>query len=172
MPIEIFVIASKEYEPTLKVKFLILFQVVSFLILAKNSCPKQAKDYVGEVNKRLESEAKAEKEIIELHNEIADLCGKLAKVAASDRSEKETVGKISGKIGVFSTKEYSEPDGKHTVYFAGKVGVKREELEKASIAGVRAVIESLEPEHRRYAVLEYVFKNVMEQAIKLAEINL
>ena len=134
---------------------------------------KQAKDYVDEVRKRLESEAKAEKEIIELHNEIADLCGKLAKVAASDRSEKETVGKISGKIGVFSTKEYSEPDGKHIVYFAGnKVGVKREELEKASIAAVRAVIESLEPEHRRYAVLEYVFKNVMEQAIKLAEINL
>lgn len=87
-------------------------------------------------------------------------------------SKKETVRKISGKIGVFSTKEYSEPDGKHTVYFAGNISVKREELEKASIAGVRAVIESLEPEHRRYAVLEYVFKNVMEQAIKLAEINL
>ena len=88
MPIEIFVIASKEYEPTLKVKFLILFQVVSFLILAKNSCPKQAKDYVGEVNKRLESEAKAEKEIIELHNEIADLCGKLAEMIMSDRKQK------------------------------------------------------------------------------------
>ena len=133
---------------------------------------KQDKGYTDELIKRLDTETKAEKETIELHNEIADLCGKLAKVAASDRSEKETVGKISGKIGVFSTKEYSEPDGKHIVYFAGNISVKREELEKASIAGVRAVIESLEPEHRRYAVLEYVFKNVMEQAIKLAEINL
>ena len=157
MPIEIFVIASKEYEPTLKVKFLILFQVVSFLILAKNSCPKQAKNYVDEVGKRLESEAKAEKEIIGLHDKIADLQAELAERAVPEESKKETVRKISDKIGVFSTKEYSEPDGKHTVYFAGKLGVEREELEKASIAGVRAVIESLEPEHRRYAVLEYVF---------------
>lgn len=133
---------------------------------------EQAKDYVSEVRKRLESEAKAEKEIIELHNKIADLCGKLAKVAASDRSEKETVGKILDKIGVFSTKECGEPIRDYTMLFTKNISVKREELEKASIAGVRAVIESLEPEHRRYAVLEYVFKNVMEQAIKLAEINL
>lgn len=133
---------------------------------------EQAKDYVDEVRKRLESEAKAEKEIIELHNKIADLCGKLAKVAASDRSEKETVGKISDKIGVFSTKECGEPIRDYTMLFTKNISVKREELEKASIAGVRAVIESLEPEHRRYAVLEYVLKNVMEQAIKLVEINL
>lgn len=133
---------------------------------------KQAEDYAGEVRKRLESEAKAEKEIIELHNKIADLCGKLAKVAASDRSEKETVGKILDKIGVFSTKECGEPIRDYTMLFTKNISVKREELEKASIAGVRAVIESLEPEHRRYAVLEYVLKNVMEQAIKLVEINL
>lgn len=56
--------------------------------------------------------------------------------------------------------------------FTKNISVKREELEKASIAGVRAVIESLELEHRKYAVLEYVFKSVMEQAMKLAEINL
>ena len=133
---------------------------------------KQDKDYTDEVRKRLDTETKAEKETIELHNEIANLCGMLSEMIVSDRKQKETVRKISGKIGVFSTKEYSEPDGKHTVYFAGNISVKREELEKASIAGVRAVIESLEPEHRRYAVLEYVFKNVMEQAIKLVEINL
>ena len=49
---------------------------------------KQAKDYVDEVRKRLESEAKAEKEIIELHNEIADLCGMLAEMIMSDRKQK------------------------------------------------------------------------------------
>jgi len=142
--------------------------------------------YEAELKRRWDTEKEAEEiavklrskvsdlqaEISDLKTEIADLQAELAERAVPEESKKETVRKISGKIGVFSTKEYSEPDGKHTVYFAGKVGVKREELEKASIAGVRAVIESLEPEHRRYAVLEYVFKNVMEQAIKLAEINL
>lgn len=111
-------------------------------------------------------------EISDLKTEIADLQAELAEKALPEESKKETARKISGKIGVFSTKEYSEPDGKHTVYFAGKVGVKREELEKASIAAVRAVIESLEPEHRKYAVLEYVFKNVMEQAMRFTEISL
>ena len=135
---------------------------------------KQAKNYVDEVRKRLESEAKAEKEIIELHDKITDLCGKLAKVAASDRNEKENVKKISDKIGAFSNKECGEPEllKDYTMFFAENISVKREELEKASIAAVRAVIESLEPEHRRYAVLEYVFKNVMEQAMKFTEINL
>ena len=142
--------------------------------------------YEAELKRRWDTEKEAEEiavklrskvsdlqaEISDLKTEIADLQAELAERAVPEESKKETVRKIPDKIGVFSTKEYSEPDGKHTVYFAGKVGVEREELEKASIAGVRAVIESLEPEHRRYAVLEYVFKNVMEQAIKLAEINL
>lgn len=87
-------------------------------------------------------------------------------------SKKETARKISGKIGVFSNRECGEPIRDYTMLFTKNISVKREELEKASIAGVRAVIESLELEHRKYAVLEYVFKSVMEQAMKLAEINL
>lgn len=49
---------------------------------------KQDKDYTDEVRKRLESETKAEKETIELHNEIADLCGMLAEMIVSDRKQK------------------------------------------------------------------------------------
>lgn len=133
---------------------------------------KQADDYMDEMMKRLESEAKAEKKIIELYNKITDLQAELAERIVPNEKKKETVREISGKIGVFSNEEYSEPNGEYNVRFAEKVAVGREELEKASIAAVRAVIESLEPEQRRYVVLEYVFKNVMEQAIKFAEINL
>ena len=49
---------------------------------------KQDKDYTDEVRKRLESETKVEKETIELHNEIADLCGMLAEMIVSDRKQK------------------------------------------------------------------------------------
>ena len=133
---------------------------------------KQADDYMDEMMKRLESEAKAEKKIIELYNKITDLQAELAERIVPNDKKKETVREISGKIGVFSNEEYSEPKGRYNVYFAKKVVIGREELGKAAIAAVRAAIESLEPEHRRYVVLEYVFENVMEQAIKFAEINL
>ncbi len=49
---------------------------------------KQDKDYTDEVRKRLDTETKAEKETIELHNEIADLCGMLAEMIVSDRKQK------------------------------------------------------------------------------------
>lgn len=146
----------------------------------------KTEEYKDELKRRWDTEKEADEiratfrnklsdfkaETDDLKMKIADLQAELAERAVPEESKKETARKISGKIGVFSTKEYSEPDGKHTVYFAGKLGVEREELEKASIAAVRAVIESLEPEHRKYAVLEYVFKNVMGQAMKFTEISL
>ncbi len=49
---------------------------------------KQDKDYTDEVRKRLDTETKAEKETIELHNEIANLCGMLSEMIVSDRKQK------------------------------------------------------------------------------------
>ena len=49
---------------------------------------KQDKGYTDELIKRLDTETKAEKETIELHNEIADLCGMLAEMIVSDRKQK------------------------------------------------------------------------------------
>ncbi len=49
---------------------------------------KQAKEYTDQVIKRLDSDAKVKKEIIELHNKIADLRAELAERAVPEESKK------------------------------------------------------------------------------------
>ena len=127
--------------------------------------------------KRHEASAR---EHITLNNELKEEIKKL-KADMKNKNILSYIGadveKVAEKIGNIFEKEnqlrkYDKVYGGYCISFSGNIMVDNDELGKAAIAAVIAAIESLEPEHRRYVVLEYMFENIIEQAIKFAEINL
>ncbi len=127
----------------------------------------------------------SKKKLMELREIIDCLSDALAKEVKKNDDLKEKIQKLredlkkknslqdtgtgtemeAKKIGcVFnSTEECKECNRQYDGYridFSGNTKVD-DELSKAAIAAVKAAIETLEPNNRRYDVLEYIFENLI-----------
>ena len=137
---------------------------------------KKKYEKLEELNEVLSKELKTEaartavleKEIEKLQ---ADLKKKnsLPAIGADVETAAEKIGYFQGEE---EYKKYYCFGGGYRIQFSGNIKVDLDELNKAAIAAVKAAIETLESENRRYAVLEYIFANLIGEAVKFAEADL